>query len=244
MPRLKISIVVPAFNEERLLGAALAQMQAAAAALAARGWDWELIVCDNNSTDRTAEIARAAGATVVFEPRNQIARARNRGAAAATGDWLIFVDADSHPNRELFADVAEQIASGHCLAGGSTVRLDAHHWLSELVNAFWNFLSRRGRWLAGSFIFLEAATFRQVGGFSEKLYAGEELELSGRLKKLARDVRRPVVILHRHPLVTSARKLHLYTLREYLWFLAKTLFSRGKTLKDRRACFTWYDGRR
>jgi len=54
-----------------------------------------MIVCDNNSTDRTAEIARAAGAIVVYEPVNQIARRRNCGAAAATGDWLIFVDADS-----------------------------------------------------------------------------------------------------------------------------------------------------
>ena len=94
---VKISIVVPAFNEERLLGESLAQMKSAAGVFVRQGWEVELIVCDNNSTDRTAEIARAAGALVVFEPVNQIARARNRGAAAATGDWLIFVDADSHP---------------------------------------------------------------------------------------------------------------------------------------------------
>ena len=121
---MKISIVVPAFNEERLLGGSLAQITSAAAAFTRRGWDFELIVCDNNSTDRTAEIARAAGATVVFEPVNQIDRARNTGAAAASGDWLVFVDADSHPSAELFAEVAGQIKSGHCLAGGSTVRLD------------------------------------------------------------------------------------------------------------------------
>jgi len=68
---LKISIIVPAFNEERLLGESLAHIKSAAQAFARRGWDHELIVCDNNSTDRTAEIARAAGATVVFEPVNQ-----------------------------------------------------------------------------------------------------------------------------------------------------------------------------
>ena len=54
-------------------------------------------------------MAAATGATVVFEPVNQIARARNTGAAAATGDWLIFVDADSRPSAELFADVQEAI---------------------------------------------------------------------------------------------------------------------------------------
>jgi glycosyltransferase involved in cell wall biosynthesis len=240
---VKISIVVPAYNEERLLGSSLAQMRAAAAAFAARGWDVELIVCDNNSTDRTADIARAAGATVVFEPVNQIARSRNRGAAAATGDWLVFVDADSHPPPELFADVAEQIQSGRCLAGGSTVRLDSRHWLSELVNTFWNFLSRRGRLLAGSFIFCETAAFRQIGGFSDKLFAGEELELTGRLKKLARETGRRLVILHRHPLVTSARKLRLYSFREYLRLLLRAGFNR-RTLADREACHMWYDGRR
>jgi glycosyltransferase involved in cell wall biosynthesis len=240
---VKISIVVPAYNEERLLAGSLTKMRAAAAAFTARGWDFELIVCDNNSTDRTAEIARAAGASVVFEPVNQIGRARNRGAAAATGDWLIFVDADSHPGPELFADVAEQIQSGRCLAGGSTVRLDSHHWLSELVNAFWNFLSRRGRLLAGSFIFCETAAFRKIGGFSDKLFAGEELELTGRLKKLARETGRSIVILHRHPLVTSARKLRLYSLREYLRLVLRAGLNR-RTLADRDACYMWYDGRR
>ena len=243
MHPVKISIVVPAFNEERLLGDSLAQMKSAARAFTQRGWDLETIVCDNNSTDRTAEIARTAGATVVFEPVNQIARARNRGAAAATGDWLVFVDADSQPGAELFAEVAEQIGSGRCLAGGSTVRLDSRHWLSELVNAFWNFLSRSCRLLAGSFIFCETAAFRKIGGFSEKLFAGEELELSGRLKKLARETGRAMVILHRHPLVTSARKLRLYSYREYFRLMLRAGFNR-RTLADRQACYMWYDGRR
>src|SRR5688572_5819892 len=77
---MKISVIVPAFNEEQFLGKTLAQIKAAASALANTGWGTELIVCDNNSTDRTAEIARAAGANVVFEPVNQISRARNSGA--------------------------------------------------------------------------------------------------------------------------------------------------------------------
>ena len=102
---VKISIVVPAFNEERLLGESLAQINRAAKAFEPPGWETELIVCDNNSTDKTAEIALEAGAMVVFEPVNQIARARNLGASAATGDWFIFIDADSQPSAELFGDV-------------------------------------------------------------------------------------------------------------------------------------------
>ncbi len=222
---MRISIIIPAFNEQRLIGETLARVQAASAQFWQRGWETELIVCDNNSTDRTAEIARAAGATVVAEPINQIARARNTGAAAASGDWLVFIDADSHPNGGLFG------LNGHYPIGGCLLGL-------------WNWLSRGLKWLAGSFIFCDAAAFRSVGGFNNELFAAEELDLSRRFKRLARETDKRIVILHRHPLVTSARKFHLYTPREHLWFLAKTVLAGGRTLNSRQACHTWYDGRR
>jgi glycosyltransferase involved in cell wall biosynthesis len=241
---MRVSVIIPAFNEERLLGESLGQVNAAMTAFARRNWDAELIVCDNNSTDRTAEVARAAGATVVFEPVNQIGRARNHGAEAATGDWLIFIDADSHPSAELFADVAAQIETGRCLAGGSTIRIEEGYPAGTLITQLWNVASRALRWVAGSFIFCETAAFRKLGGFNVNLYASEEIELSKRLKKLARAERKRIVIVHRHPIVTSARKLRLYTPREHLTFLAKTILRGGKTLTSREACHTWYDGRR
>ena len=241
---VKVSIIVPAFNEEKLLAATLRSIDAARAAFAALAWDSEIVVCDNNSTDRTAEIARAAGAQVVFEPLNQISRARNSGARGATGDWLIFVDADSHPSRELFAAVATEIQRGKTLAGGSTVKLQGHYPVASFITGGWNLLSRLQKWAAGSFIFCEAAAFREVGGFSEIIYAGEEVELFQRLKRLAKKQRRRITILHRTPLVTSARKLHLYTAREHLGFFIKTVLVGGRTLKKREECLTWYDGRR
>lgn len=240
---MKISIVIPAFNEESLLGASLAQIKRAAAAFARHGWETEMIVCDNNSTDRTAEIARDAGATVVFEPVNQISRARNCGAAAATGDWLVFVDADSHPSEELFSDVAGAIELGKYIAGGATVILDKKYFAAEVARRIWNFASRWQRLLAGSFIFCETAVFRKIGGFSLELYATEELELSQRLKKFAKEQGKKVVILHRHPLLTSARKMHLYTVREHLRLLFRLSRNR-QALGSREACHLWYDGRR
>jgi len=242
--RLQISIIIPAFNEERLLGRSLASIQAAAGAFSRRGWGVEVIVCDNNSTDQTAAIARAAGARVVFEPVNQIARARNGGAAAATGDWLVFVDADSHPSAELFDDVAGQIQNGLCLAGGCTLRMDERFLVAGLLTKLWNLTSRAGRLLAGSFIFCEAAAFRELGGFSHELFVGEELEFSSRLKRLAADRRRTIVVLHRHPLVTSARKMRLYTAREHLGFMFRAIFRQRRTMTSRQASYLWYDGRR
>jgi glycosyltransferase involved in cell wall biosynthesis len=79
MKWMRISVVIPAYNEERLLGETLRRIQSAMEAFSRRQWATELIVCDNNSTDRTAEVARAAGATVVFE---SITRSPARGIAA------------------------------------------------------------------------------------------------------------------------------------------------------------------
>lgn len=236
---MKISVVVPAFNEERLLAGSLAAIREAMRAFD----DAELIVCDNNSTDRTAEIARAAGATVVFEPINQIARARNRGAAAASGEWLIFVDADSYPSKELFADAREAMRAG-ALAGGATVTFETADRYVRASIAAWNFMSRRLRWAAGSFIFCDATAFREIGGFDQDLYAGEEIYLSRKLKRLARRKRRAVVILHANPLRTSDRKAHLYTKGEHFRFMLKALFLGRRALRSRESCYAWYDGRR
>jgi len=241
---MKVSIIIPAFNEERLLGQTLGEVNAARAAFGARGWESELIVCDNNSTDRTAEMARAAGAQVVVEPVNQIGRARNRGAAAATGDWLLFIDADSQPSAELLADVAEQIASGRCLAGGCTLRLAGEHRGAQFLTGLWNWTSRLRRWVAGSFIFCETAAFRRLGGFNQEYFTGEELDLSKRLNVLARETGRKIVILHRYPLLTSDRKVRLYSLGENLGFMLKASLRPERVMRDKAACYPWYDGRR
>ncbi|MGH7950892.1 MAG: glycosyltransferase [Limisphaerales bacterium] len=241
---MKISIVIPAFNEERLLGESLAQINSAAKVFIRKNWEVELIVCDNNSTDRTAEIARVAGATVVFEPINQIARARNSAAAAASGDWLIFVDADSHPGAELFSDAAEQMISGNCLAGGATIRLDEKHFVANAITQLWNAASRIFKLFAGSFIFCDAAAFRKVGGFDNEFFAAEELDLSKRLQKLARQTGKRIVILHRHPLLTSARKMRLYSAGEHLRFFRRAIFNQRQTIRNREAAYLWYDGRR
>ncbi|MDB6030975.1 MAG: hypothetical protein JWM16_1313 [Verrucomicrobiales bacterium] len=241
---MKISVIVPAFNEEKLIVASLRSIKGAMEALTDAGCESELVVCNNNSTDNTEELARQEGAKVIFEPVNQIARARNTGASAATGDWLIFVDADSHPSRELFRDVVAAIRRGDVLAGGSTVKVDGDHPVANCVVGFWNALSRFRKWAAGSFIFCEAKAFRDIGGFSHELYASEEIELFKRFHRKAKELNRKIVILHAHPLITSDRKMRLYTRKEHFRFLTRTVLGFGRTLRDPKECHTWYDGRR
>ena len=241
---MKISLVIPAFNEEKLIAATLQSVQDSALAFTTLGWEAELIVCDNNSTDRTADLARAAGAMVVFEPVNQIARARNRGAQAASGDWLAFIDADSHPSRALFAELAGVIRQGRVMGGGCVVRMEGVGPIYRSMVGGWNLVSRVRRWAAGSFVFCETVAFREIGGFSQELFAAEEIDFSERLKRYAWERGRKVAILSRHPLVTSARKVELYTPWDHLRVLIKALLRPHKTLTTRDHCELWYDGRR
>jgi hypothetical protein len=98
--------------------------------------------------------------------------------------------------------------------------------------------------MAGSFIFCEVGAFRKLGGFSRELFVAEEIDFSKRLNELAKSRGQQVVILHRHPLKTSARKIHLYSLGESIFFLLTSFLGLGTTFKDREACAPWYDGRR
>jgi len=241
---MKISVVIPAFNEEKLLPRCLAAVSSASQAFTALDWENEVIVCDNNSSDETASLAEAAGARVVFEPINQIARARNRGASVARGDWLIFVDADSYPSRELFAKVAERLEDGQTIGGGATVLLEnvsGSHWL---LNHGWNWLSRGCGWMAGSFLFCERRAFEELGGFSPELFASEEIDFSERLKQLARREKRRVGIIARPSLLTSGRRAELCRARDYGRLLLTVLLSRGQSLKRKEDCSIWYDGKR
>src|SRR5436190_23873955 len=90
-PRL-VSFVIPAWNEESVLGPTLEAVRVAARHLAEPS---EVIVADDSSTDQTAEIARQHGARVVTVQHRQISATRNAGAGAAQGDLLIFIDADT-----------------------------------------------------------------------------------------------------------------------------------------------------
>jgi GT2 family glycosyltransferase len=154
------------------------------------------------------------------------------------------VDADSYPSAEMFAEMVVQIESGRCIGGGATVEFDqASRWAIGVI-CVWNWLSRWQRWMAGSFIFCEARAFQDLGGFSQELFVAEEIDFSKRLNDLAKTLGRQVVILHRHPIKTSARKIHLYSSREHIFFLLRSLLGLGRTFKDRAACGPWYDGRR
>jgi glycosyltransferase involved in cell wall biosynthesis len=231
------SIVIPAFNEEAFLPRTLERLQTAMAELPYRG---EVLVCDNNSSDGTAEAARAGGARVVFEPLNQISRARNTGARAAGGCFLLFVDADTDVPPGLLREALLALLGGRACGGGATLVMEGlRRPLTRRLLAAWNALSKRFSLAAGSFLFVRRDAFEAVGGFSERVFASEEIWLSRALKRWGRGRGLEFVILDGHPLVTSGRKGQWYPepliLATVLLMLAFPFL-----LRFRAFCWFWY----
>jgi glycosyltransferase involved in cell wall biosynthesis len=237
-PAPDYSIVVPAYNEEAFLGKTLAALAEAMAAVALRG---EVVVCDNNSTDATAEIARAAGARVVGEPVNQISRARNAGARAARGRHLVFVDADTLVPPALLTGALAALQSGRACGGGALVAMaPPPSGTAAILLASWNAVSRRRRLAAGSFLFARRDAFEASGGFSLNVYASEEIWLSRDLKRWGASRGMEFPILMAPPVLTSARKAQWYSGGALLATALLVLLC-PLALRSRRLCWLWYE---
>jgi glycosyltransferase involved in cell wall biosynthesis len=237
VPDPRYSVVIPAFDEEALLPRTLESLRAAMATVSHEG---EVVVCDNNSTDGTAAAARAAGARVVFEPHNQISRARNAGARAARGEWLVFVDADTTVPGPLLAEALGLLGSGTVAGGGSVFLMDcAGSRMGGAMVRTWNWISRRFHVAAGSFLFVRRDAFEAVGGFPESVYAGEELGLTVRIRRWGRKRGLAFRVLDSHPVGTSGRKMDWFS----PWQILGTVVLFGICpflARSRTFCHVWY----
>lgn len=231
-----LSIIIPAWNESQWLSATLAAVKEA---ISASGRDCEIIVVDNASTDSTADLARRAGTRVVYEPERRISRARNRGAQSARGHYLLFVDADTRPGSELLRATLAALDSGTVCGGGARVQFDdPGHRIYRWGAAAWNTVSARLGLAAGCYLFCTRAAFQGVGGFSEQVYAGEEVFLSRALARWGRRHDQRVRILAT-PVVTSGRKAEWFRPSRHLLIVLQVLLLPW-SLRSRRLAWFWY----
>ena len=230
-----ISFIVPAYNEETVLGPTLSAIHAAARE---QSDPYEVIVVNDGSTDRTGQVARAYGARVVNVRHRQIARTRNAGARASSGDVLIFVDADTLVTTATVRASLEALRRG-AVGGGATLRLDGplpwHGWL-----ILWSIRigMRIGRLAAGCYLFCTRVAFDAVGGFDEKLFATEELALS---RALARHGR---IVILRESVVSSGRKLRTYSGWELMRLISAVARPGSRAIRSRDQLELWYGPRR
>ena len=234
------SIIIPAYNEQNYIGAVLERLFNAIAEI--ENLTGEVIVVDNNCSDQTAILAKEKGARVVFEPINQISRARNAGACVASGKYLFFVDADTQISNELLLLSLQRLEGGECGGGGSTVVFDSNQnqfFFGSFMPYFWSWISKTFKLAAGSFIFCDKKTFFEAGCFSEKLFAGEEILFSINYKKCCQKKGLTFEIVEDFPVVTSSRKLDWFNPLQILITILIPLFFPW-VLRSKKFCSFWY----
>jgi glycosyltransferase involved in cell wall biosynthesis len=238
-----LSFVVPSYNEELELPTTISAIHNAAKDRSADGRirggeQYEIIVVDDASTDMTVQVAQDAGAEVVSINRRQIAAARNAGAHAARGEVLFFVDADTrisakHVSGAIAALEARCAGGGARIVVGGTIPL----WARVLTKAFCAIYFGLN-FGPGAFLFTTRKNFEAIGGFDEKLFIGEEVYFSLALRKLGR------FQILREPIVTSGRKLRLYSAREILGNSLSVIVRGPRAARSREGLHLWYDGKR
>ena len=229
---MKLTIIVPAFNEEAYLPSTLDSIQTAAANLHANSnAEVDVIVVDNNSEDATAAVAGSNGATVVHEPVQGIARARNAGAGYADGDVLVFVDADVILPPTLLVEIQAAMSNPACVGGAVDIDYRPKRRSMQLYLRAWRVLSRLTGMAQGATQFCRKSIFDELGGYDEKAWIGEDADFFWALKKYAKRTDRSVNFIRDPRVRASSRRFDKWPLwKALLWtnplFIA--LFRRRK----------------
>jgi glycosyltransferase involved in cell wall biosynthesis len=207
-----ISFIVPAHNEEEWIGKCLASIHATMEKLAE---PYEVIVVDDASTDSTSRIAEQMGVRTLRVEHRKISAVRNAGARAACGEIFFFVDADTQVNERAVGAALGALRAG-AVGGGCVFDFDGPTPLwGRIILFFAVRAARLIRWVGGCFLFCTREAYNAAGGFSESLYAGEDLAFVQALKKVGRFVvPKPMV-------VSSGRKLRVVGPSEVMGLLLR-----------------------
>ncbi len=178
---MKISIVVPTLNEERLLPRLLDSIQRQ------RFSDYEVIIADAGSSDRTRAVAQSFGALVV--EGGLPARGRNAGADAAAGEYIFFFDADVELPDGFLEQAVGELDERYLDLATCEIRPRSNYLIDVLVHRFINISIRATLRVdpkaMGFCIFITRRLFFRAGGFDETVRVGEDAEFVKRAAKIS-----------------------------------------------------------
>ncbi|HVM90674.1 MAG TPA: glycosyltransferase [Verrucomicrobiae bacterium] len=177
---MKLSVIIPAKNEEAALPKTLEALKAQS-----RQAD-EIIVADAFSTDRTRDIAASFGATVI--DGGMPGPGRNMGARVASGDVFLFLDADTVlPAPDFLAEALGEIEKNALDMAAVRLQPDndslVDHALHDFYNSYLHLVARVRPHGAGSCLFVRAEPFRAANGFDEEIVLAEDHDLIQRLHR-------------------------------------------------------------
>lgn len=212
-----ISIIVPAFNEEKYIGATLDSIRRAQQLLLdEKSAASEIVVVDNASTDSTSGIARSFGARVFNEPVHNVARVRNVGAAGAGGDVLVFVDADVLVPERFLCRIHEAMSDRLCMGGAVDTDYRPARYSVKVYLRMWRIVGRASGMAQGAAQFCRKDIYAALCGYDETLYMGEDVDFYWRLKRFAKHRQGYAQLICDLQVAPSSRRFDQ-------WFLWRTL---------------------
>jgi glycosyltransferase involved in cell wall biosynthesis len=229
-----LSFIIPAHNEQLLLGRTLDAANAAARVVGER---CEIIVVDDSSTDESASIAIKNGARVLHVHHRHIAATRNAGARIANGKFFFFVDADTVVTTRTVQAALRAMRRG-AVGGGCVFRFDGRIPLyARILHPLAIGLARQIKMVGGCCLFCTREAFQATGGFCEKYYAAEEVAFTAALKRQGR------FVVPREYVITSGRKVRSMPASQVLALLARIVVLGTSTFRTREGLDVWYGPR-
>ena len=241
MTESTLSIIIPAWNEEKCIARAIESLKRAAALYQReRGATAEIVVVDNNSADRTGAVARECGVTVVFEPVNNIGKARNTGVKAARGKYVAFCDADNQVTENLLLLIHDHLEDPKIAGGGTWIEPATRNLKVSFFYFVWGIYVRCSGVGVGM-MHCRKADFERFGGFDESIYAAEDVQLAYDLKKIGKPRGQKFELIKTGWIITSTRKIDQTPLFTMLGKLIGFGFGLQKKIRSKEYCEHWYN---
>ncbi|MBI1819771.1 MAG: TIGR04283 family arsenosugar biosynthesis glycosyltransferase [Nitrospirae bacterium] len=188
---MKISVIIPVLNEEKVLQKTLQRLK--------KGADLELIVVDGGSLDSTPAIARAFTRKVFASPPGR-ARQMNEGARHAEGEILLFLHADSQIAPGGLGRIVPAITGGQALGGAFRLAIDSQNIFLRMIAWFANLRTAiTGIPYGDQGIFITRSAFEKMGGFPD-IPLMEDVELSKKMKRAGK------IVLLKEKIAASPRR--------------------------------------
>ncbi len=233
----KISVVIPAHNEGRYIGKCLSSIRVAELYI---NLPVEIVVSLNRCTDNTEAVAKSHGAITVIEDSRNIAKVRNAGVKASTGDVLVTIDADSWMTPDMLKEILHRLKSGRYIGGGiklKSERLSFGIITAEVIYSLFRLFT--GLTGGGAYWILRK-DFDAIGGFDESLLSAETLQFSRKIRSAGKQQGLKPGYINNERIYTSARKFD--QLGDWYLFKHTRAMYRGKDKQV--ADKVWYDAER
>ncbi|HEY8910731.1 MAG TPA: glycosyltransferase [Desulfosporosinus sp.] len=200
---MKFSIIIPAYNEEKLIGRCLDSIAAASVPYQDRV---EVIVVLNRCTDRTEEIARSHHCIIVKEDRKNMSIIRNAGAKVARGEIIATIDADSQMTDNMLTEIDEKLLTGEYIGGGVTWKFERLPLGVLLQGLILIPIIIKYRGVTAGILWCFKKDFNAINGFNESQRMLEDVDFGSRLKKWGQRCGKKYGTITKAKMIVSLRK--------------------------------------